>query len=133
MRNLLLSVLLLSATALSASASTVTNSYSNEVTNGTRKLDIQNIRTEVGTTTNTNQGIKCETFGGTQNACNVSFDGKDLRGWGTSSNFLPVDPTAIITTVKETTNLSFDSKTTTNFSEDSKFSGTNYTHSVSAE
>lgn len=119
--------------ATSAGASTVTNSYSNEWTNGTRNLDVQNVRTEVGTVYSVDQGIKCETFGGDVNTCSVDFDGTSLTGSGYSANLVPVDPTAIITTVKTVTNSSYTDSTVVNLSEVSNFTGHTYTHSVSAE
>ena len=132
-KNSGLAVLLTIVTTAGASASTVTNSYYNETSTGTRSLDVVKVRSEVGSVNKVDQAIKCETFGGDFNSCNVNFDGNKITGHGTSFNAVPVDPVAIIGTTKTVTDSSFEDLTRTNFSEDSSFIGTTYTHSVSAE
>lgn len=114
-------------------ASEVTNSYTNEVSTGKTTVDVQNVRTEVGTEYGIEKAIKVETYGGTTNISTAHFDGKNLTGTGISSNTVVVDPVSIITYSENNSKTEFTDVNKVNLSEVSNFTRTTNAHTVSAD
>lgn len=137
MRNLTLTALIVIGgfmpTAAFAGEVGVTNSY--ETRNTYNGYSQTNLNIDVSKTyeqVNQLDAIKSESYGGTTNTSVVQYDGSKLTGTAVSTNNVPNDPVAIITTSSQTETVTGSESVTGSTLETYNFSGTENTHTVTS-
>ena len=128
-----LSTLLILATVFlgaRAEANSVYNRYENTTETGHSTLKVDSTRTEAGSFSRRDVGIKLEADLGDVNITNISFDGYNFTGDAHSSNNRPVDPVSIGTYTEDIETGTYTDVTVTDFDEVRYFDSEIYTHEI---